>query len=286
VRKLAPNLLAVGLLPIAQLSHLTDQEGNQMGLLDGKVALLFGLANKHSIAWGICESLHREGAQLAVSYGIERLEKRARPLAESVGAKVIELCDVRNDEQLDHVFKRVEEEHGKIDILIHSVAYAQKDDLIGRYVDTSREGFATALDVSVYSLVGMAKRAEPLMAPGSSILTMTYYGGVKVVPNYNIMGICKAALEMSVRYLSADLGPKQIRVNAISAGPIKTLAASGISDFNRLLDIHAGAAPLRPITARRQDGLRGNELLNTDRRGRLGGTCAGRRDRNGCLDRR
>jgi len=216
-----------------------------MGLLDGKVALLFGLANKHSIAWGICESLHREGAQLAVSYGIERLEKRARPLAESVGAKVIELCDVRNDEQLDHVFKRVEEEHGKIDILIHSVAYAQKDDLIGRYVDTSREGFATALDVSVYSLVGMAKRAEPLMAPGSSILTMTYYGGVKVVPNYNIMGICKAALEMSVRYLSADLGPKQIRVNAISAGPIKTLAASGISDFNRLLDIHAGAAPLR-----------------------------------------
>lgn len=216
-----------------------------MGLLDGKTVLVFGVANKHSIAWGISEAMHREGAELAFSYGIERLEKRVRPLAESVGAKVIELADVRKDDQVDYVFERVKEEHGKIDVLVHSVAYAPKEFLEGRFVDVTREGFLKAMDVSVFSLVSLAKRAEPFMSEGSSILTMTYYGSVMVMPNYNVMGVAKAALESSVRYLAADFGPKQIRVNAISAGPVKTLAASGITDLNLLLKVHEQASPLR-----------------------------------------
>ncbi len=216
-----------------------------MGLLEGKTALIFGVANKNSIAWGIAQALHAEGADLAFSYAIPQLEKRVRPLAESVGAKLVEECDVTQDEAIGHVFKNVQETYGEIDILIHAIAYAEREDLDGRFVDTSRKGFKTALEISAYSLVALAQRAEPLMPSGGSILAMTYYGGVAVMPHYNVMGVAKAALESCVRYLAYDLGPKGIRVNAISAGPIKTLAAAGVAGFRKMLSYHQKVAPLR-----------------------------------------
>ena len=216
-----------------------------MGLLEGKTALICGVANKHSIAWGIAEALHAQGAELSFSYGMERLERRVRPLAESVGARLIEQCDVTDDAALDRLFAQVAATYGQIDILIHAVAYAEREDLSGRFVDTSRTGFRTALEVSAYSLVALARRAEPLMPPGSSVVTLTYYGSVAVMPNYNVMGVAKAALESAVRYLANDLGPKGIRVNAISAGPIKTLSASGIAGLRKLLEYHERVAPLR-----------------------------------------
>jgi enoyl-[acyl-carrier protein] reductase I len=215
-----------------------------MGLLEGKTALIFGVANEYSIAWGIAQRLHDEGADLAFSYAIPQLEKRVRPLAESVGAQVIEEADVTDDAAIDRVFDKVAEAHGTIDVLIHAVAYAEREDLDGRFVDTSREGFKTALEISAYSLVALAQRAEKLMPDGGAIAAMTYYGGVAVMPHYNVMGVAKAALESSVRYLAHDLGPQGIRVNAISAGPIKTLAASGITGFRKMLNYHEKAAPL------------------------------------------
>jgi enoyl-[acyl-carrier protein] reductase I len=215
-----------------------------MGLFEGKTALIFGVANKDSIAWGIAQRLHDEGADLAFSYAIPQLEKRVRPLAESVGARVIEECDVTDDAAIDRVFEKVGEAHGTIDVLIHAVAYAEREDLDGRFLDTSREGFKTALEISAYSLVALAQRAEKLMPDGGAIAAMTYYGGVAVMPHYNVMGVAKAALESSVRYLAHDLGPQGIRVNAISAGPIKTLAASGIAGFRKMLNYHEKAAPL------------------------------------------
>lgn len=218
-----------------------------MGLLDGKTALVFGVANARSIAWGISQALHREGCELAFSYGVPPLEKRVRPLAESVGAKLIEECDVTDDAAIELVFNRVKETYGTIDALVHAVAFADRDDLSGRFVDTSREGFKMALDVSAYSLVALTRAAEPLMPNGGSVLTMTYYGSVKVAPRYNVMGVAKAALESSVRYLASDLGPKGIRVNAISAGPIKTLAASGVAGFRKLLSYSEKASPLRTL---------------------------------------
>ena len=216
-----------------------------MKLLEGKIALIFGLANEHSIAWGIAQALHAHGAELGCSYAMERLGRRVRPLAESVGARLVEECDVTDDDALDRLFEQVAETYGQIDILVHSIAYAQREDLSGRYIETGRDGFRTALEVSAYSLVALARRAEPLMPAGGSIVTMTYYGSVAVIPNYNVMGVAKAALESSVRYLANDLGPSGIRVNAISAGPIKTLSASGIAGFRGLLDYHERVAPLR-----------------------------------------
>jgi enoyl-[acyl-carrier protein] reductase I len=216
-----------------------------MDLFKNKTALIFGIANKNSIAWGITEALHAEGAEIGVSYAIPSLEKRVRPLADSVGAKLIEECDVTNDAAIDRVFEKVKETYGSIDVLVHSVAFAERDDLTGRFVDTSRTGFRTALEISAYSLVALARCAEPLMGAGSSILAMTYYGSVAVMPHYNVMGVAKAALESSVRYLAADLGPKGIRVNAVSAGPIKTLAASGVGGFRKLLNYSEAASPLR-----------------------------------------
>jgi enoyl-[acyl-carrier protein] reductase I len=216
-----------------------------MGQLAGKTALIFGVANDHSIAWGIAKAFHAEGAKVAFSYGVPALEKRVRPLAESIGADFIELCDVTDDAQIEAVFEQAKGRLGTIDILVHAIAYANREDLAGRFVDTSRAGFALAHDISVYSLVALARAARPLMPNGGSILTLTYYGAEKVVPKYNIMGVAKAALEATMRYLASDLGPEGIRVNAISAGPIRTLAASGISGFRDYQRSFAGQAPLR-----------------------------------------
>lgn len=216
-----------------------------MGLLEGKTVAIFGIANKYSIAWGIAEAMHREGATLAISYGIPELEKRVKPLAEQVGAKIVMEANVNDDEALDRVFNEIKNVHGNIDVLVHAVAYAERADLTGRFADTSRSGFKTALETSAYSLIALSQRAEKLMPNGGSILTLTYYGSVAVMPHYNVMGVAKAALESSVRYLASDLGPQGIRVNAISAGPIKTLAASGVGGFRKLLNYAETASPLR-----------------------------------------
>lgn len=211
----------------------------------GKKALIFGVANERSLAWAIAQQLHLAGAKLGFTFQGEALERRVRPLVESVGADMIESCNVTDDAQLDRVFARAKEVWGGLDILIHSVAFANREDLEGRFSNTSREGFRVALDISAYSLVAMAKRAEPLMeGRDGSILTMSYYGAEKVVPNYNVMGVAKAALEASVRYLAYDLGEKKIRVNAISAGPVKTLAAAGIRDFRTMLAKATEKTPL------------------------------------------
>lgn len=186
-----------------------------------------------------------EGAELGFSYGIPQLAKRVRPLAESVNAKLVEECNVNDDEAIDRTFEKVKATYGTVDMLIHSVAYAERADLDGRFVGTSRSGFKTALETSAYSLVALAQRAEPLMREGSSILTLTYHGSTAVMPHYNVMGVAKAALEASVKYLASDLGPQGIRVNAISAGPIKTLAASGVAGFRKMLNYHDKVAPLR-----------------------------------------
>ncbi len=217
-----------------------------MGLLDGKKAAIFGVANERSIAWAISEALHAEGAELAFTYAGEILEKRVRPLAEGIGAKIILPCDVTKDDEIERVFATLKQEWGGLDILVHAIAYANREDLANPYVQTSRAGFHLALDVSSYSLVALTRHAAPLMeGRKGSILTMTYLGAEKVIPNYNIMGVAKAALEASVRYLAYDLGPKGIRVNAISAGPIKTLAAAGIAGFKDMLHYAAERAPLK-----------------------------------------
>ena len=217
-----------------------------MGLLTGKKGIIFGVANERSIAWAIAESLHKEGAELAFAYGSEVLEKRVKPLAESIDSKIVELCDVTKDEDIEAFFNKVRDNFGTVDILVHSIAFANKDELKGEYLGTTREGFRIAMDVSVYSLAAISRYAVPLMAGREgSIITLTYYGSEKVVPNYNVMGVAKAALEASVRYLAADLGTKGIRVNAISPGPIKTLAAAGIGGFREMLNHAAEKAPLR-----------------------------------------
>jgi len=216
-----------------------------MGLLDGKTALIFGVANDHSIAWGIARALHAEGTTVGFSSVESLIEKRVRPLAASIGSTFVEPCDVQDDAQIRAVFEKWGKDHDSLDVLVHALAFAKREDLEGGFVDTSREGFALALDVSAYSLVALAREARPLLRPGSSIMTLTYYGAEKVVANYNVMGVAKAALEASVRYLAADLGPAGIRVNAISAGPIRTLAAAGISGFKRMYASFADVAPLR-----------------------------------------
>lgn len=217
-----------------------------MGMFDGKKVLVLGVANDRSIAWGIAEALHREGAELAFNYLNEALERRVRPLAESIGCNNVLPCDVQYEEQIDAMFTELQKRWGSIDAVVHSLAYAEKEDLSKRFVETSRKGFQTALDISAYSLISVAKRALPLMAEkGGSILTLSYLGAERVVPNYNVMGVAKAALEASVRYLAADLGQNNIRVNAISAGPIKTLAASGIPGLRDMLTAFAEKAPLR-----------------------------------------
>ena len=218
-----------------------------MGLLDGKTALVAGVANRRSIAWAIARRLSEEGATLAFTYQGERLEKGVRELAGSIGSELCVECDVASDESLDRAFAQAVEGLGGLDLLVHSVAFAQAHDLEGRFTDTARQDFGLALDISAYSLVAMARRAEPLMEArgGGAIVTMTYLGGERAVPHYNVMGVAKAALEAAVRYLAADLGPRNIRVNAISAGPVKTTAARGIKDFSKVLESVEARAPLR-----------------------------------------
>jgi enoyl-[acyl-carrier protein] reductase I len=233
-----------------------------MGMFEGKKVLVLGVANDRSIAWGIAEALHREGAQLAFNYLNEALERRVRPLAESIQCENVFPCDVQQEEQIDSLFEALKERWGTIDAIVHSLAYAEKEDLSNRFVNTTRQGFQTALDISAYSLISVAKRALPLMSEkGGSILTLTYLGAERVVKNYNVMGVAKAALEASVRYLAADLGQNNIRVNAISAGPIKTLAASGIPQFREMLAAFAETAPLRRNVTTEDVGNTGLYLL-------------------------
>jgi enoyl-[acyl-carrier protein] reductase I len=217
-----------------------------MGLLEGKKAVIFGVANEKSIAWAIAERFKQEGAELAFTYAGDTLAKRVIPLAEELGVQLVLPCDVRNDEDIAQTFGTIREAWGGLDILIHSVAYANKDELKGSFLNTTREGFTTAMDISAYSLIGLAKEAVPLMkGRGGAIVAMTYYGGQKVFPSYNVMGVAKAALEMSVRYLAESVGVDGIRVNAISAGPLRTLAAAGIGGFNQIAGHVASKAPLR-----------------------------------------
>src|SRR5882724_7874267 len=213
--------------------------------LEGRTAVVFGVANKRSIAWSIAQGLHNAGAKLAVTYQNERMELEAKDLILSLpGAEAFQ-CDVSNDAEIDRLFAQLKEKYGKLHALVHSVAYAPPEELKGDFVNTTREGFRVAHDVSVYSLIAVARAAAPLMEDGGSIITMTYYGAEKVVPHYNVMGVAKAALECTVRYLASDLGKRKIRVNAISAGPIKTLAARGISGLGDMLKAHAERAPLQ-----------------------------------------
>ena len=218
-----------------------------MELLAGKKGLIVGLANQRSIAWGIAAACHEYGATLGFTYLNEALEKRVRPLAESLGSDLILPCDVQNDAEMDSLFEEVGKRWGGLDFLIHSVAFAHGEDLKKPIHQTSREGFKLAMDVSAYSLIALTQRAVPLMKSGGSIITLSYVGAQMVVPHYRVMGIAKAALEASVRELAVDLGPSNIRVNAISAGPIKTLAASGIADFRALLGHFEGRAPMRRL---------------------------------------
>lgn len=217
-----------------------------MGLLDDKKGIIFGVANDKSIAWAIAKLLHKEGLEIAFTYAGPVLESRVRSLADSLGSKLVMECDVTDDVQIDSVFDALRNEWGGLDCLVHSIAFANKEELKGEFVETSRDGFKLALDVSVYSLVALAKRAQTLMeGRRGKIITMSYYGSEKVIKNYNVMGVAKAALEASTRYLAADMGPKNIRINAISAGPLRTLAATGISGFKAILDVVEAKAPLR-----------------------------------------
>lgn len=235
-----------------------------MGLLEGKKALIFGVANDKSIAWAVAEAYRREGAEVALAYAGEAVAKRVIPLGESIGISLMLPCDVRSDEDLAALFAQVQKAWGGLDILIHSVAFANKDELKGSFLNTTREGFAMALDISAYSLIAMAKEAAPLMqGRDGSIIAMTYYGAQKVFPSYNVMGVAKAALEASVRYLAADFGPKGIRVNAISAGPMRTLAGSGIGDARVMFNFQKRHSPLRRTVTLEDIGGAGLYLLSS-----------------------
>ena len=217
-----------------------------MGLLNGRKGVIFGVANEKSIAWSIAQILKKEGMELAFAYAGAALESRVVPLAESVGSKIIMPCDVTKDEEIEAVFKRIREEWGGLDALVHSLAFAKKEELKGEFMNTSREGWRIAMDVSAFSLVALAKAASPLMeGRNGAFVTLSYYGAEKVIANYNVMGVAKAALEACVKYLAADLGPKGIRINTISAGPVKTLAAMGITGFKQILDVVEAKSPLR-----------------------------------------
>ncbi|MCP4936507.1 MAG: enoyl-ACP reductase FabI [bacterium] len=231
-------------------------------LMTGKRGLIMGVANKMSIAWGIAQALHREGAQIALTHQGGPLEKRVRPLAEQLGSDIVIECDVSSETSLDAVFAELKEKWGKIDFVVHAIGFSDKNELNGRYVDTSADNFAQTMQISVYSFTAVAQRAEKLMKDGGSMLTLTYYGAEKVMPHYNVMGVAKAALEASVRYMAEDLGKQKIRINAISAGPIKTLAASGISDFRYILKWNEYNSPLRRTVTIDEVGDAGLYLLS------------------------
>jgi enoyl-[acyl-carrier protein] reductase I len=216
-----------------------------MKLLEGKNALVFGVANKRSIAWGITQAFHEQGANVGISYAGEALKKRAVPLAESLGIEFIEACDVTSDEQIENVAEKAKAYFGEIDILVHSIAFAGMDQLTGPYYNTTREGFRNTMDISVFSFVALGKAFQPIFREGGSMMTMTYYASEKVFPNYNVMGVAKAALESSMRFLARDFGPQGVRVNAISPGPIRTLAAAGVSGFRTIYKQFSEHVPLK-----------------------------------------
>jgi enoyl-[acyl-carrier protein] reductase I len=234
----------------------------EQGLMQGKRGLIMGVANNRSIAWGIAKAAHAAGARLGFTYQNDALLKRIRPLAEQVEAEILEPCDVSDDDSIQAVFDKVQETWGEIDFIVHAIAYADREELTDTYVRTSRDGFLRSLEISCYSFTAVAQRAVPLMNAGGSLLTLTYYGAERVMPHYNVMGVAKAALESSVRYLAADLGGTGIRVNAISAGPIRTLAASGIGDFRYILKWNELNSPLRQNVTIDQVGKAGLYLLS------------------------
>jgi enoyl-[acyl-carrier protein] reductase I len=244
---------------------LPSREGDERvsgQIMTGKRGLILGVANKMSIAWGIAKAVRNAGAELALTFQGEALEKRVRPLAAEIGATVVGHCDVTEPATMDAVFATLAEQWGRLDFLVHAIAFSDKDELTGRYVDTSEANFTRSLLISCYSFTALAQRAEKLMTDGGSLLTLTYYGAEKWMPHYNVMGVAKAALECSVRYLAADLGEKNIRVNAISAGPIKTLAASGIGDFRYILKWNEYNSPMRRTVSIEEVGDAGMYLLS------------------------
>jgi enoyl-[acyl-carrier protein] reductase I len=245
-------------------------ETKPVGILAGKRGLILGLANNRSIAWGIAKAARLAGAELAFTFQGESLEKRVRPLAQELGAEVLGHCDVSDPATLDAAFDAIERLWGSLDFVVHCVAFSDKDELTGRYVDTTADNFSNTLLISCYSFTAVAQRAEKLMTQGGTMLTLTYYGAEKWMPHYNVMGVAKAALEASVRYLAADLGEKNIRVNAISAGPIKTLAASGIGDFRYILKWNEYNAPLRRSVSIEEVGESATFLLSPMARGITG----------------
>ncbi len=222
-----------------------EQEKLNNRIMNGKRGIVMGVANDRSIAWGIAEAVAKQGAEIAFTYQGDALEKRVKPLAEKVGSNIIIPCDVSSDEAIEKTFKLLKEQWDTIDFIVHAIAYSDKEELKGEYVDTTRENFYKTMDISVYSFTAIAQRAAKMMPNGGSMITLTYYGAEKVMPHYNVMGVAKAALESSVRYLAADLGSNKIRVNSLSAGPIKTLAASGIGDFRYILKWNQYNSPLR-----------------------------------------
>jgi enoyl-[acyl-carrier protein] reductase I len=246
------------------------QAPQSSGILAGKRGLVMGVANNRSIAWGIAKAAHDAGAELAFTFQGEALEKRVRPLAAELGAHVVGQCDVTDGASIDAVFAEVQRLWGKIDFVVHCIAFSDKDELTGRYVDTTEANFNKSLNISCYSFTAVAQRAEKLMTEGGSLLTLSYYGAEKWMPHYNVMGVAKAALEASVRYLAADLGEKNIRVNAISAGPIKTLAASGIGDFRYILKWNEYNAPLRRTVTIEEVGETAAFLLSDMSKGMTG----------------
>jgi enoyl-[acyl-carrier protein] reductase I len=250
---------------------MADRNFPKGKLMRGKRGLIMGVANKNSIAWAIAEQLHAQGAELAFTYQGEALERRVRPLAESVGSEVIVPCDVTDDASMDACFAALKDKWGEIDFLVHSIAFAGKDQLEGSFVDnTTRDGFLSAMNISAYSFVDSARRASAMMSEGGSMITMTYLGSERVIPNYNVMGVAKAALEACTRYLAADLGPRGIRVNAISAGPIKTLAAAGIGSGRHMFKFNKAGSALRDNTE--LEGVAGAALYLLSS---LGTSCTG-----------
>ena len=232
------------------------------GIMSGKRGIIMGVANERSIAWGIAAAAAAQGAEIAFTYQGDALEKRVRPLAESIGSDIIIPCDVSSDKAIDQTFLTLKEKWETIDFVVHAIAYSDKEELKGEYMDTSRENFNTTMDISVYSFTAIAKRAAAMMPHGGSMITLTYYGAERVMPHYNVMGVAKAALESSVRYLAADLGSNKIRVNSLSAGPIKTLAASGIGDFRYILKWNQYNSPLRRNVTLKDVGGSGVYLLS------------------------
>jgi len=249
---------------MAQAFELEKQKETQMaaGLMAGKRGLIMGVANNRSIAWGIAKALADQGAEIAFSYQGEALKKRVEPLAAEIGVTTLVECDVSSDSAMDETFRVLKEKWGTMDFLVHAIGFSNKDELEGRYINTSADNFALTMNISVYSFTAVAKRAEAMLNPGGSLLTLTYYGAEKYVPNYNVMGVAKAALEASVRYLAHDLGPQNIRVNAISAGAIKTLAASGISGLRTMLHFQEKASPLKRNVTQEEVGTSALYLLS------------------------